>query len=600
MFGLDVDHIKLRFPFQLVFSSKWTGGFLVMALLLPLEICQFLQIANYSPGMYSQYVHATSFRVFPLNATDSDSSSTDNLDTTNLLLLQAGSLSRYFPWSEWDIAPAFFVLLLATIGLIWLSTKEQCKMCFAVFLGLSGAQAKRAEALAKMNRSVPATVKRELRTQQRLRTLYKLRARSDSFCIGLAVLSVLTVWLQFRAIWRSSAKYHHDLPLQAPGEAYAALLLLITLILLHQIHYRYCVKLEIMVLRNQLPPKSPYWLWRFPRLLFLPFLVELLLCGLFLPPLMHGRVYFDEERYSLPKATLEVLPACPRPLTMTISNQSCALQYSYPLEIVNMVVLLRLYWFARVIRNQLSKQVIADKASARPAIFSGKEVPTDSLWWSFRISFALSPSKVLLTLFVTLWVSTAAAVSIFERPFPSKLDGEDHALWLTLVTMTGVGYGDAYSITVGGRIAIILGAVVGGLAFMSLLTSEFLDSLTGTKREHAVLSAMDKLKWERSLRVCGAQLIQSVWLYHQSNSTKKQCKRKLLNAVHKFKLCRKRKPLQSANASFVLQNSGLSTFYSREVETWMVSSQAETAAQLGSLEQQLDNLESSLQPLLHV
>ncbi|KAK1937190.1 Small conductance calcium-activated potassium channel protein 1 [Phytophthora citrophthora] len=608
MFGLHVDHIKLRFPFrfQLVLSSKWIGGFLVMALLLPLEICQFLQIADYSPEMYAQHVHVTSFRVFPLNVTESDSSFNTNLDSTSQLILQAGSLSRYFPWSEWDRAPACIVLLLATTGLLWLSAKERCKMCFAVFLGLSGESERRAKVLSKISRSVPATVKRELRTQQRLRSLYKLRARSDSFCIWLAVFSVLTVWLQFRAIWRSSAKYHHDLPLQAPGEAYAALLLLITLILLHQVHYRYCVKLEIMVLRNQLPPDSRYSLWRSPRLLLLPFLVELLLCGVFLPPSIHGSVYFDEERYSLPKATLEVLPACPRPLTMTISNQSCDLEYSYPLEIVNMVVLLRLYWFARVIRNQLSKQLIADKATARPAIFSGKEVPADSLWWSFRISFALRPSKVLLTLFTTLWVSTAAAVSIFERPFPSKLDGEDHALWLTLVTMTGVGYGDAYSITLGGRIAIVLGAVVGGLAFMSLMTSEFLDSLTGTKREHAVLSAMDKLKWERSLRICGAQLIQSLWQCHRAKPSglkqqnRRKTDRRLVKAVQQFKLCRKRKPMQSANASLVLQKSGLSAFYSREVETWMVSRQAKTAAQLDSLEQQMDNLESSLQPLLQV
>ncbi|KAL3656511.1 hypothetical protein V7S43_018657 [Phytophthora oleae] len=606
MFGLHVDHIIFRFPFQfqLTFSSKWIGGFLVMALLLPLEICQFLQIANYSPGMYAQYVHVTSSRVFPLNASNSDPSTFDNLDATSRLLLQAGSLSRHFPWSEWDRAPAFIVLLLAIAGLLWLSTKERCKMCFAVFLGLSGAAEGRIKALSRMNRFVPATAKRDLRALQRLRILHKLRARSDSFCIGLAVFSVLTVWLQFRAIWHSSAKYHRDLPLQAPGEAYAALLLLITLVLLHQVHYRYCVKLEIMVLRNQLPPDSRYSLWRSPRLLLLPFLVELLLCGLFLPPLIHGHVYLDEERYSLPKATLEVLPACPKPLTMTISNQACDLQYSYPLEIVNMVVLLRLYWFARVIRNQLSKQLIADKTTARPAIFSMKEVSADSLWWSFRISFALRPSKVLFTLFATLWVSTAAAVSIFERPFPSRLDGEDHALWLTLVTMTGVGYGDAYSITIGGRIAIVLGAVVGGLAFMSLMTSEFLDSLKGTKREHAVLSAMDRLKWERFLRVCGAQLIQAVWLYHraEANGTKQQGKekldRRLLKAVQQFKLCRKRKPMQSTNASYVLQKSGLSTFYSREVETWMVSRQAEIAAQLDSLEQQMCGLETSLQALL--
>ncbi|KAG3240192.1 hypothetical protein PI124_g14903 [Phytophthora idaei] len=289
---------------------------------------------------------------------------------------------------------------------------------------------------------------------------------------------------------------------------------------------------------------------------------------------------------------------------MTTSKQSCDLQYSYPLEIVNMIVLVRLYWFARVIRNQLLKQLVAGKATTlSPAMLTRKEVPADSLWWSFRISFALRPSKVLLTLFVSLWVSTAIAVSIFERPFPSKLDGEDHALWLTLVTMTGVGYGDAYPITMGGRVFIILGAVVGGLAFISLMTSEFLDSLKGTKREHAVLSAMDKIKWESALRVCAARLIQAAWQQHhlvstERSSSKQRGKRaldhELLKTAHQFKMCRKQKPMQSANAS------RLSVFYSREVENWLASRQEETTAQLDSLEQQMDKMETSLHLLLRV
>ncbi|KAF4030707.1 Ion channel [Phytophthora infestans] len=602
MFGLHLDQITFRFPFRytLSLSSKWFGGFLVIALLLPLEICQFFQIATYSPSTYAQYAHLTSLRVVPFNVTQRDLST---FDATTQLMLQTGSLSRYFPWSDWDRAPAFAILLLATAALLWLSKKECCKMCFAVFLGLSDTDGGHAKTSMRLNASVPATTKRDLNTLQRLRILYKLRDRIDNFCIGLAALSVATVWLQFRAIWCSSETYHRDLPLQAPGEANAALLLLTTLILLHQIYYRYSVKMEIMALRNQIPSDSRFSLWRSPRLLFLPFLTELLLCGIFLPPFVHGRVYFDEERYSLPRATLEVVPACPRPLQMTTSQQSCDLQYSYPLEIVNMIVLVRLVWFGRAIRNQLLKQLVADKAtSMSPATLDGIGVPADSLWWSFRISFALRPSKVLLTLFVSLWVSTAVAVSVFERPFPSKLDGEDHALWLTLVTMTGVGYGDSYPVTLGGRVCIVLGAVVGGLAFISLMTSEFLDSLKGTKREHAVLSALDKMKWESALRQVAASLIQAAWrqrfLYNEQSSAKQRSKgvidQELLKAAHLFKKCRKRKPMQSANASHVLKNDGLSALYSREVDSWMASRRAETTAQLDSLEQQMNAIEASL------
>lgn len=473
-------------------------------------------------------------------------------------------------------------------------------MCFAVYLGLSDAQDKRMKGFTKLNRKVPAATKRVLSIQQRLRILYKLRARSDSFCIALAALSVLTVWLQFRAIWRSSAKFHRDLPLQSPGETYAALLFLITVLLLYQVYYRYSVKMEIMVLRNQIPQECGGSIWRSPRLLLLPLLAEMILCGVFLPPLIHGRVYLEEERFALPRATLEVVPACPNPLTMKSSHQGCELEYSYPLEIVNMFVLVRLYWLARVIRNQLLKRVVAMTMSSR--MLAGKDVPVDSLWWSFRVSFALRPSKVLLTLFVVLWVSTAAAVSIFERPFPSKLDGEDHALWLTLVTMTGVGYGDAYPITAGGRVAIVLGAVFGGLAFISLMTSEFLDSLKGTKREDAVLSAMDSLKWERDVRAFAAQLIQAAWGQHRlRNGEPKQrgkLSRRVNKAAHQFKRCRKRKPMHTGDASHALQTGGLSALVLNQVESWLVATQVESDTLLDSLEQQVARMENSLQTLL--
>ncbi|KAE8913524.1 hypothetical protein PF003_g2993 [Phytophthora fragariae] len=246
------------------------------------------------------------------------------------------------------------------------------------------------------------------------------------------------------------------------------------------------------------------------------------------------------------------------------------------------------------VRNQLSKRVVAMTMSSR------KDVPVDSLWWSFRVSFALRPLKVLLTLFVTLWVSTAAAVSIFERPFPSKLDGEDHALWLTLVTMTGVGYGDAYPITTGGRVAIVLGAVFGGLAFISLMTSEFLDSLKGTKQEHAVLSAMDSLKWERTVRAFAAQLIQAAWGLHNSKPNQRnKLSRRVTKAAHQFKRCRKRPPMHAGKASHALQINGLPDLVSNQVESWRVSRQVESNAVLDSLEHQVHKLENSLQALLH-
>ncbi|GMF58576.1 unnamed protein product [Phytophthora fragariaefolia] len=609
MFGLPVDCFTIPLPlkFCACFCSKWLGGFLVMALLLPLEISQVLQIVQYSPDEYEQYANSTTFQVLPLNLSSSYLLDDFNgIDVTNRLMLGVGSLSRYFPWSSWDLAPAYFTLWLSMAVLCWLWRKEGCKMCYAVFLGLSEAHDERVKYLAKLNKKVPIVTKGVLSVQRRLSTLYKLRARSDSFCIHLAALSVLIVWLQFRAIWRSSAKFHRELPLQSPGETYSVLLCLITVTLLQQLYYRYRMKMEIMVLSNQIPQKCRYSIWWAHRTLLLPLLAEMMLCGSFLPPLIHGRVYLDEERFALPRATLEEVPACPHSLSIKHSQQSCDLQYSYPLEIVNMIVLVRLYWFARVIRNQLLKKVLKMTMSSR--MLAGNYVPVDSLLWSFRVSFASRPSKVLFTLFAVMWLSTAATVSIFERPFPSKLDGEDHALWLTLVTMTGVGYGDAYPITAGGRIAIVLGAVFGGLAFVSLMTSEFLGSLKGTKREHAVLHAMDRMKWERTIRALAERLILAAWKRHRLNncdqigsSTKQRNKqaleRRLIKAAHQFKTSRKQKPMYTPGASYAVQNNGLSAYVSSQVDSWLILSHVENQTVLDSLDLQLNNMERSLQTL---
>ncbi|RLN87066.1 hypothetical protein BBJ28_00024634 [Nothophytophthora sp. Chile5] len=617
LFGFHLDQFTVRLScrLRLCFTNKWLGGFLVAALLLPLEICQFLQIAAYSPSKYAQSVDPTTFHVLPLNASSVDEEDTANLDAVTILLLRYGSPSLYFPWSAWDRVPAFTTLFLAVTALIWLWRAERCKMCFAVYLGEPTTQEERVKRVASLNASLPSKTKCLLNKQRRLRALYKLRARSDSFCIALAALSVLIVWLQFRAIWRSRAKDDHSLPLQSPGETHAALLLLITLVLLYQVHHRYRLKMEIMALRNEIPPECRFALWRSPRLLLLPFLIELLLCGLFLPPLVHGRVYLQEKRYALPKMSLAVVPACPSPLTMTSTNRTCELQYSYPLEIVNMVVLVRLYWFARVVRNQLLKQIVSEKSFvASGTLLTSSHVPVDSLWWSFCVYFALRPAQFLLTLFLVLWVGTAAAVSIFERPFPSKLDGEDHSLWLTLVTMTTVGYGDAYPITANGRVAIVLGAVLGGLAFVSLMTSEFLESLKGSKREHTVVATLDNMQWERSVRSLGAALICAAWKRHHhyrlgqersngmaSSSTRRGGRRfdkQLVSAAHHFKVCRKRKPKQSTQSLHNLQTSALSEWHSHELNRWMTATRAETLSNIEALEHQMGILESSVQALL--
>lgn len=596
VFGWPREKISLGVGrrFRLCFTSKWVGCFLVMGALLPLEGCLFAQTVAYSPAKYGQFDNPKTFRVMPLNQT---SYLSDEFDAVTRLMLEYGSVSRYFHWSSWDSVPAFASLLLGTAGFVWLCRHEQCKMKFSAFLGMPAQQEKERE-LAKINSVIPATTKAMLQTQLRLRALYDLRARSDGFCIILAGVSAVTVVLQFRSIWQSPYQDQASRPLQSPGETYALLLLFVTLTLIHQLRHRYDLKMEILALKHEIPHDCSDALWKSPRRLFLPFLVELVACAFCLPPLIHGHVWLDEPRFSVSNSEPE-LTVCPANLTMADDNRSCTLLYRYPLEILNMVVLVRLYWFVRVVRNLLLKKIIA----AQAFIVGGalQSLPVDSFVWSFRVSFSLAPMQLLMALFIFLWVGTAAALSVFERPFPSTLDDEENSLWVVIETMATVGYGDAFPITGFGRAAMFLGAIAGGTVFVSLLISIFLEFMKGSKREHKAIATIERVKWERQIRQSAALVISSAWKRHsrlnsaESNTPRaKKEEKELLQAAYRFKLRRKDKPKETYESLRRLQMTTISLWCSHDVKEWIDDHRVDTQAALTALEAELDRIEASV------
>ncbi len=82
----------------------------------------------------------------------------------------------------------------------------------------------------------------------------------------------------------------------------------------------------------------------------------------------------------------------------------------------------------------------------------------------FRHAFLISKEEITLFFSLTGFLLFVAAVGTyyFEREAqPDKFASVFHSLWWAVITLTTVGYGDVYPVTVGGRIFTVLVLMIG-------------------------------------------------------------------------------------------------------------------------------------------
>lgn len=89
--------------------------------------------------------------------------------------------------------------------------------------------------------------------------------------------------------------------------------------------------------------------------------------------------------------------------------------------------------------------------------------------FSLKSYLKIYPERTVMTIFfVTIFLS-AYLIRIAELPYYRKLHGESrvlfddyfNSLWLTVITLTTVGYGDMYAVTIPGRCVTMVLALWG-------------------------------------------------------------------------------------------------------------------------------------------
>jgi hypothetical protein len=177
----------------------------------------------------------------------------------------------------------------------------------------------------------------------------------------------------------------------------------------------------------------------------------------------------------------------------------------------NVFVIVRMYLFLRVMRNHsgfYDQQI--------HYIGSLQGVDTNAIVFNFRMLLKERPLWLLAPLYLLIIFSTAVAVCMFERiQEEPKITNYWEATWFTIITMSTVGYGDYYPISVVGKLVTVLGGVVGGTVLITMLVAVFCVFTEVTDREDYVINVVDKRKWAREMREISARCIQECyWQWH--------------------------------------------------------------------------------------
>ena len=109
-----------------------------------------------------------------------------------------------------------------------------------------------------------------------------------------------------------------------------------------------------------------------------------------------------------------------------------------------------------------------------------KLVKNNNVIEKFRLAFKMIKDELVIFIIATSFIIYTSAVGIYyfeHTAQPEQFKSVFHALWWAVATLTTVGYGDVYPITVGGKIFTFIMLMV-GLGVIALPAGLFASALT--------------------------------------------------------------------------------------------------------------------------
>ena len=150
-----------------------------------------------------------------------------------------------------------------------------------------------------------------------------------------------------------------------------------------------------------------------------------------------------------------------------------------------------------------------------------------------------NPLLVVMVMMVFGILAGGFLLRIFERPFypASTMDFSDYgnAMWLMILTMTTVGYGDYYPVTFLGRL-IVLVVCFWGVLVVSLMVITLSNMLELESGERNALLLFKRLQFKEALRKEAAHVIAAVIRYHRLRKTDGDNAKKLKEQVGNIKI----------------------------------------------------------------
>eukprot|EP00003_Mantamonas_plastica_P025483 TRINITY_DN5005_c0_g1_i3.p1 TRINITY_DN5005_c0_g1~~TRINITY_DN5005_c0_g1_i3.p1 ORF type:complete len:686 (+),score=202.44 TRINITY_DN5005_c0_g1_i3:168-2225(+) len=248
-----------------------------------------------------------------------------------------------------------------------------------------------------------------------------------------------------------------------------------TVLLLIELTRFYHTRWLLLKVKNVLMNDEVYWSLEF----ITRFLIEVVVCAIHSPPML-----VFQYRHEYTKSVSE------------FGNTR-----------LDMLMFFRLYLLVRFIKARTKLQ-----GSAARFIGALNNVAFDTAF-TLKVQMTQRPFLTLFSLLGTLIVCTSYIVRICERDVQPVFGYWPNALWLLVVTITTVGYGDVVPVTTCGRMAS-MSCAWAGVFFTTSMIAILQKNLDFTKPEARVYNFLTKAKTRSTLFDLAATAIQTVWRSH--------------------------------------------------------------------------------------